>query len=586
MATVYRKRLRVNNVELLSGGEMLARFLKDEGVEYIYGYPGGALLHIYDALFQQDAVEHVLVRHEQAATHMADAYARATGKAGVVLVTSGPGATNAVTGIATAYMDSIPMVVISGQVMSHLIGEDAFQECDMMGVTRPIVKHNLSVKHPEEIPEVMKKAFYIAQSGRPGPVVVDIPKDMTTPTERYEYVYPKSVKLRSYNPVSRGHSGQIKKAVDHLLRAKRPVILAGGGVISAEASGQLIELAQHLHYPVINTLMGLGAYPGTDKQFLGMPGMHGSVEANMAMHHADLILVLGSRLDDRITNATEKFCPTAKIVHVDIDPASISKTIAADIPIVGPLDSVLNEMLKQVKASSIELDKESHDNWWQQIEEWRGRHGGRYRTDDSELLKPQAVVEALCKVTQGDAYVCSDVGQHQMFAAQYYKFNKPRRWINSGGLGTMGFGLPAAMGVKMNFPDEEVICITGEGSIQMNIQELSTCLQYNLPVKIVCLNNQSLGMVRQWQDMNYESRHSQSYMKSLPDFIKLVEAYGHVGMEVTKPEELDSTLEEAFALKDKLVFVNVHVDPFEHVYPMQAPRGSMRDMWLSKTERT
>ncbi|WP_421866870.1 acetolactate synthase 3 large subunit [Motiliproteus sp.] len=573
-------------MELLSGADMVARFLKDEGVEYIYGYPGGALLHIYDALFQQDAVEHVLVRHEQAATHMADAYARATGKPGVVLVTSGPGATNAVTGIATAYMDSIPMVVISGQVMSHLIGEDAFQECDMMGVTRPIVKHNLSVKSPEEIPMILKKAFYIASSGRPGPVVVDIPKDMTTPTDRFEYVYPKSVKLRSYNPVSRGHSGQIKKAVDLLMNAKRPVILAGGGVISANASEELIELAQHLNYPVINTLMGLGAYPGTDRQFLGMPGMHGSVEANMVMHHADLILNLGSRLDDRITNATEKFCPTAKLIHVDIDPSSISKTVAADVPIVGPLESVLGEILKQVKASTIEPDAESHDSWWQQIEEWRGRHGGRFRTDDSELLKPQAVVEALCEVTNGDAYVCSDVGQHQMFAAQYYKFNKPRRWINSGGLGTMGFGLPAAMGVKLNFPDDDVICITGEGSIQMNIQELSTCLQYNLPVKIVCLNNQSLGMVRQWQDMNYESRHSQSYMKSLPDFTKLVESYGHVGMEVRKPEELQATLDKAFAMKDKLVFVNVYVDPFEHVYPMQVPRGSMRDMWLNKTERT
>ncbi|RDE18554.1 acetolactate synthase 3 large subunit [Motiliproteus coralliicola] len=573
-------------MELLSGADMVARFLKDEGVEYIYGYPGGALLHIYDALFQQDAVEHVLVRHEQAATHMADAYARATGKPGVVLVTSGPGATNAVTGIATAYMDSVPMVVISGQVMSHLIGEDAFQECDMMGVTRPIVKHNLSVKSPEEIPMILKKAFYIASSGRPGPVVVDIPKDMTTPTDRFEYVYPKSVKLRSYNPVSRGHSGQIKKAVDLLMNAKRPVILAGGGVISANASEELIELAQHLNYPVINTLMGLGAYPGTDRQFLGMPGMHGSVEANMVMHHADLILNLGSRLDDRITNATEKFCPTAKLIHVDIDPSSISKTVAADVPIVGPLESVLGEILKQVKASTIETDAESHDSWWQQIEEWRGRHGGRFRTDDSELLKPQAVVEALCDVTNGDAYVCSDVGQHQMFAAQYYKFNKPRRWINSGGLGTMGFGLPAAMGVKLNFPDDDVICITGEGSIQMNIQELSTCLQYNLPVKIICLNNQSLGMVRQWQDMNYESRHSQSYMKSLPDFTKLVESYGHVGMEVRKPEELQATLDKAFAMKDKLVFVNVYVDPFEHVYPMQVPRGSMRDMWLNKTERT
>ncbi len=573
-------------MELLSGADMVARSLADEGVEYIYGYPGGALLHIYDALFQQDKVQHILVRHEQAATHMTDAYARATGKPGVVLVTSGPGATNAVTGIATAYMDSIPMVVISGQVMSHLIGEDAFQECDMVGITRPVVKHNMSVKSPEEIPYILKKAFYIAASGRPGPVVVDIPKDMTTPTERYEYSYPKSIKLRSYNPVSRGHSGQIKKAVDLLLNAKRPVILAGGGVISANASEQLIELAKNLNYPVINTLMGLGAYPGTDRQFLGMPGMHGSVEANMALHHSDMILNLGSRLDDRITNATEKFCPTAKLVHVDIDPSSISKTIGADVPIVGPLDSVLNEILKLVESSKIELDRESHAAWWQQIEDWRGRHGGRYLTNDSELMKPQFVIETLCKVTQGDAYICSDVGQHQMFAAQYYKFNKPRRWINSGGLGTMGFGLPAAMGIKLNFPDEEVVCVTGEGSIQMNIQELSTCSQYNLPVKIVCLNNQSLGMVRQWQDLNYESRHSSSYMESLPDFTKLVEAYGHVGIDIKRPEDLESGLKEAFSMKDRLVFINVHVDPFEHVYPMQVPKASMRDMWLSKTERT
>ncbi|MEH6625119.1 MAG: acetolactate synthase 3 large subunit [Motiliproteus sp.] len=573
-------------MELLSGADMVVRSLADEGVEYIYGYPGGALLHIYDAIFQQDKVQHILVRHEQAATHMADAYARATGKPGVVLVTSGPGATNAVTGIATAYMDSIPMVVISGQVMSHLIGEDAFQECDMMGISRPVVKHNMSIKSPEEIPGVLKKAFYIASTGRPGPVVVDIPKDMTAPTDRFEYVYPKSIKMRSYNPVGRGHSGQIKKAVDLLLSSKRPVILVGGGAISANCSEQVIELAQMLNYPVINTLMGLGAYPGTDKQFLGMPGMHGTVEANMALHHSDMILNLGSRLDDRITNATEKFCPTAKLIHVDIDPSSISKTVAADVPIVGPLDSVLNEILKIVKATKLNLDKESHESWWQQIEEWRGRHGGRYRTDDSDKIKPQQVVEAICKVTKGDAYVCSDVGQHQMFAAQYYKFNKPRRWINSGGLGTMGFGLPAAMGVKLSFPDEEVVCITGEGSIQMNIQELSTCAQYELPVKIICLNNQSLGMVRQWQDLNYESRHSQSYMTSLPDFTKLVESYGHVGMEVERLEDLESTLEKAFAMKDRLVFVNVHVDPFEHVYPMQVPKAAMRDMWLSKTERT
>ncbi|SEG87272.1 acetolactate synthase, large subunit [Marinobacterium lutimaris] len=565
---------------------MVVRALRDEGVKHIYGYPGGALLHVYDALFQQDDVKHVLVRHEQAATHMADAYARATGKAGVALVTSGPGATNAVTGIATAFTDSIPMVVITGQVMSHLIGEDAFQETDMLGISRPVVKHNFSVQRAEDIPTIIKKAFYIAESGRPGPVVVDIPKDMTSPTDRYPYEYPKSVKLRSYNPISRGHSGQIRKAVDMMLQARRPVIYSGGGVILGGASDELTALAKMLNFPVTNTLMGLGGYPGTDRQFVGMLGMHGSYEANMAMHHADLILAIGARFDDRVTNAVDKFCPTARIVHIDIDPASISKTVRADVPIVGPSKVVLEEMIEQIKDSKKQPDAAALETWWKQIEEWRSRHGGRYETADSELMKPQQVIEMLSKVTGGDAYVCSDVGQHQMFAAQYYKFNKPNRWINSGGLGTMGFGLPAAMGVKMNFPDADVACVTGEGSIQMNIQELSTCKQYDLPVKILCLNNQSLGMVRQWQDMNYESRHSQSYMKSLPDFIKLAEAYGHVGMKVDKYADLEGAMREAFSLKDRLVFMDIAVDPFEHVYPMQVPRGAMRDMWLSKTERT
>ncbi|MDO6563878.1 acetolactate synthase 3 large subunit [Amphritea sp. 1_MG-2023] len=573
-------------MEQLSGGEMVIRALRDEGVKHIYGYPGGALLHIYDALFQQDDVQHVLVRHEQAATHMADAYARATGKAGVALVTSGPGATNAVTGIATAYMDSIPMVVITGQVMSTLIGEDAFQETDMIGVSRPVVKHSFSVQNPEEIPSIIKKAFHIAESGRPGPVVVDVPKDMTNPTDRFNYEYPKNIKLRSYNPVSRGHSGQIKKAIDMVLDAKRLVIYSGGGVILGDASQELTELAQLLNAPVTNTLMGLGGYPGTDRQFIGMLGMHGSYEANMAMHHADLILAVGARFDDRVTNGVDKFCPTAKIIHVDIDPASISKTIKADVPIVGPAKHVLSEMVSLVKNSKKQPEKGAIDAWWKQIDEWRTRHGGRYLTDDSEKMKPQQVIEMLSKVTGGDAYICSDVGQHQMFAAQYYKFNKPNRWINSGGLGTMGFGLPAAMGVKMNFPDEEVVCVTGEGSIQMNIQELSTISQYNIPLKVICLNNQSLGMVRQWQDMNYESRHSHSYMESLPDFIKLVEAYGHVGMKVDKYEDLEAAMTKAFAMKDRMVFMDITVDPFEHVYPMQVPRGSMRDMWLSKTERT
>ncbi len=573
-------------MELLSGAEMVVRALKDEGVEHIYGYPGGSVLHLYDALFQQEDVKHVLVRHEQAATHMADAYARATGKAGVALVTSGPGATNAVTGIATAYMDSIPMVVITGQVMSHLIGEDAFQETDMVGISRPVVKHNFSVQRPEEIPTIIKKAFHIAQTGRPGPVVVDIPKDMTTPTDRFEYEYPKNVKLRSYNPVSRGHSGQIKKAMDLFLGAKRPVILAGGGVVIGHASEELRELVNLVNVPTTNTLMALGALAGRDKHNLGMLGMHGSYEANMAMHHADVILNIGARFDDRVTNGTDKFCPTAKIIHVDIDPASISKTIRADIPIVGPAKNVLEEMLSILKASKKQLDAEAMKSWWEQIDEWRGRHGGRYRTDDSELMKPQQVIEMLDTITNGDAYVCSDVGQHQMYAAQYYKFNHPNRWINSGGLGTMGFGLPAAMGVKMNFPDADVACVTGEGSIQMNIQELSTCSQYDIPVKIICLNNQSLGMVRQWQDMNYESRHSQSYMKSLPDFVKLAESYGHVGMKVDKYSDLEGAMREAFAMKDRLVFMDIAVDPYEHVYPMQVPRGAMRDMWLSKTERT
>ena len=573
-------------MELLSGADMIARFLQDEGVEKIYGYPGGAALHIYDALFRQDKVEHILVRHEQAAVHMADGYARASGKAGVVLVTSGPGATNTITGIATAFMDSIPMVVLCGQVPSTLIGEDAFQETDMMGVSRPIVKHNMAIKCASEIPEVLKKAFYIAQSGRPGPVVVDIPKDMTAPNEKFEYVFPKKVKLRSYSPPVRGHSGQIKKAVDMLLAAKRPVIYAGGGVILGQASPQLRQLVDKLNYPVTNTLMGLGAYPGTGKRFLGMLGMHGSYEANEAMHHADLVLAVGARFDDRVTNGTDKFCPGARIIHIDIDPANIAKTVKVDVPIVGPVSSVLDDMLALIDESEFSPDATAIGAWWQKIDAWRTRHGGRYEPSTEDCIKPQAVVESLYRVTKGEAYVTSDVGQHQMFAAQYYKFDKPNRWINSGGLGTMGFGLPAAMGIKLHYPNEEVVCVTGEGSIQMNIQELSTCKQYDLPVKVLILNNQSLGMVKQWQDMNYESRHSHSYMESLPDFEKLVESYGHVGLTVRKLSELDATMEKAFAMKDRLVFINVYVDPMEHVYPMQIAKGSMRDMWLSKTERT
>jgi len=571
-------------VELLSGADMLIRSLQDEGIENIYGYPGGAALHIYDALFRQDAVKHILVRHEQAAVHMADGYARATGKAGTVLVTSGPGATNTITGIATAFMDSIPMVVLCGQVASTLIGEDAFQETDMIGVSRPVVKHNLSVRHPSEIPEIIRKAYYIATTGRPGPVVVDIPKDMTAPNDRYEYVFPKKPKLRSYNPAIRGHAGQIKKAVDMLLAAKRPIVYAGGGVILGKASGQLTEMVRGLGYPITNTLMGIGCYPASDKQHIGWLGMHGTYEANMVMHHADLILAIGARFDDRVTNATEKFCPGARIIHIDIDPASISKTISADVPIVGPVDAVLKEMQSLIKESKVRPDADALASWWKQIDEWRAFHGMRYETSD-DVIKPQEVVEMLHRLTNGDAYVTTDVGQHQMFAAQYYKFDKPNRWISSGGLGTMGFGLPAAMGIKLNFPDEEVLCITGEGSIQMNIQELSTCKQYNLPVKIINLNNQALGMVKQWQDMNYGARHSHSYMDSLPDFVKLAEAYGHEGMKITRKEDLEPMLKKALAMKDKLVFVDIYVDPSEHVYPMHVARGSMKDMWLSKTEK-
>ncbi|MCC5852475.1 MAG: acetolactate synthase 3 large subunit [Alkalimonas sp.] len=571
--------------EMLSGAAMVIRALADEGVEYLYGYPGGAVLHIYDALFQQSKVKHVLVRHEQAATHMADAYARASGKAGVVLVTSGPGATNAVTGIATAYMDSIPMVVLTGQVMSHLIGEDAFQETDMLGISRPIVKHNMSVRRPEDIPYLIKKAFYIAQSGRPGPVVLDIPKDMTMPNERYPYQYPETIKLRSYNPTAAGHPGQIKKAVTALLKAKRPVIYAGGGVIMGQAAEELTELARKLNYPVTNTLMGLGAFPAADRQFVGMLGMHGSYEANMTMHHADVILAVGARFDDRVTNNTKKFCPDATIIHIDIDPASISKTINAHIPIVGLVKPVLSAMLAQLEQKKAQPDTQALATWWQQIDGWRTVHGGRYDSD-TPVLKPQAVIEAVSRITKGEAYVTSDVGQHQMFAAQYYQFNKPNRWINSGGLGTMGFGLPAAMGVKLNYPDADVVCVTGEGSIQMNIQELSTCKQYGLGVKIINLNNGYLGMVKQWQDMNYESRYASSYMDSLPDFVKLAEAYGHVGIRVTKPEELEPALEKAFAHKDQLVFLDIHVDPKEHVYPMQVPGGAINEMFLSKTKRT
>jgi len=575
-------------VEMLSGGDMLIRALHDEGVDLIFGYPGGAALHIYDAIFNQDKVDHVLVRHEQAATHAADGYARATGRPGVVLVTSGPGATNAITGIATAFMDSIPMVVISGQVTLDAIGSDAFQETDMIGVSRPIVKHSFMVQRAEDIPRIVKEAFYIATTGRPGPVVIDIPKDVTDPGATFPYEYPDTVKIRSYNSPTKGHSGQIKKAVEILMAAKRPVIYSGGGVVLGNGAELLTELARKLGYPVTNTLMGLGAYPATDKQFLGMLGMHGTYEANMSMHEADVILAIGARFDDRVTNSdVSKFCPNATILHVDIDPASISKTVTAHVPIVGPVEPVLKEMVEQVSAAKQKVDAEALAAWWAQIDKWRERQCLAVENAGGGIIKPQQVIQALYRATNGDAYITSDVGQHQMFAAQHYHFDLPRRWINSGGLGTMGFGLPSAMGVQLAFPDAIVACVTGEGSIQMNIQELATCKQCALPIKIVNLNNKALGMVKQWQDMQYGGRHSAStYADSLPDFIALSEAYGHAGVRIDKLSELDAKMAEAFAMKDKLVFIDVSVDPEEHVYPMAIRGGYMSEMFLSKTERT
>lgn len=572
---------------MLSGGDMLIRALHDEGVDLIFGYPGGTALHIYDAIFRQDKVEHILVRHEQGAAHAADGYARATGRPGVVLVTSGPGATNTITGIATAYMDSIPMVVISGQVTRDAIGSDAFQETDMVGVSRPIVKHSFLVQSAADIPNIIKKAFYIATTGRPGPVVIDFPKDVTDPAEKFPYEYPESVKLRSYSPPQKGHTGQIKKAVEILIAAKKPIIYAGGGVVQGEGSEELTKLTQTLGFPITNTLMGLGIYPATDKQFLGMLGMHGTYEANMAMHESDVILAVGARFDDRVTNSDiSKFCPNATILHIDIDPASISKTVTAHVPIVGPVKSVLKEMNNQIKASSSKVDNDALKVWWENIEHWRQRNCLGVESA-GELIKPQQAIQALYEVTNGDAYVTSDVGQHQMFAAQYYHFDKPRRWINSGGLGTMGFGLPAAMGVQLAYPEAAVACVTGEGSIQMCIQELATCKQCELPIKIINLNNEALGMVKQWQDMQYSGRHSQStYADSLPDFVKLTEAYGHVGIRIEKMSELKEKLAEAFAMKDKLVFIDIVVDQNEHVYPMAVKGGAMSEMFLSKTERT
>jgi acetolactate synthase-1/2/3 large subunit len=575
----------------LSGADMLMHALHDEGVELIYGYPGGTALHVYDAIFRQDKIEHILVRHEQGATHAADGYARATGKPGVVLVTSGPGATNTITGIATAFMDSIPMVVLSCQVASHLIGTDAFQETDMIGVSRPIVKHSYTVFDAKDIPKTIKEAFYVATSGRPGPVVIDIPKDMTAPENLFDYQYPNEVNIRSYNPPINPDQSQVERAVDAIIKSSRPVIYAGGGAIASDAEEILYELNEIMDAPVTNTLMGLGIYPATHHRFLGMLGMHGTYQANMAMHNADLIIAVGARFDDRITNSPSKFAPKAKVIHLDVDHSSVSKIIEANVAVFGQVKNSLQAIKETLKERIQDYDKGVLEPWHGEIKEWKSMHGLNYELykdeSDSHQILPQAVVQHVYQITNGDAYVTSDVGQHQMFAAQYYHFDKPRRWINSGGLGTMGFGLPSAMGVKLAFPDEEVLCITGEGSIQMCIQELSTCLQYNLPIKIININNEALGMVKQWQDMNYGGRHSEStYKNSLPDFVKLAESYGHVGIKIEKNSELKSGLEKAFAMKDKLVFVDIYVDPSEHVYPMLVANNSLEDMWLSKDKKT
>jgi acetolactate synthase-1/2/3 large subunit len=563
----------------LTGAQILCRFLLDEGVEHIFGYPGGAVLHIYDELYRQDEIKHILVRHEQGATHMADGYARATGKPGVVLVTSGPGATNAVTGIATAHMDSIPMVVITGQVATPAIGSDAFQEVDCVGITRPCVKHNFLVKDVNDLAVTLKKAFYIATSGRPGPVVVDIPKDVTA--LKAPYKYPADVTMRSYSPAQRGHPGQIKKAADLILNAKRPMIYAGGGVVLDNASEQLTKFARMLGAPTTLTLMGLGAYPASDPQFVGMLGMHGTYEANMAMHECDVLIGIGARFDDRVVGDPSKFCPDAKIIHIDIDPSSISKTIPVDVPIVGPVGVVLDDLINAIDGTGRKLDSDALANWWKTVDEWRAVDCLQYKWSD-ELIKPQYVVQKLWEVTGGDAYIASDVGQHQMWAAQFYPFDKPRRWLNSGGLGTMGFGLPAAIGAQFAHPDATVACVTGEGSIVMCIQELSTAKQYGLPVKIINLNNRYLGMVRQWQEFMYESRESHSYLDSLPDFEKLAEAYGHVGMTIEKPGDVEGALREAFALKDRLVFMDFLTDQSENVFPMMLAGSGHHEMRLSE----
>lgn len=564
----------------LSGADILIQCLKDEGVEYLFGYPGGSVLHTYDAIFRQNAVKHILVRHEQGATHAADGYARSTGKPGVVLVTSGPGATNAVTGIATAYMDSIPLVVLTGQVPTPVIGSDAFQECDTVGITRPCVKHNFLVKDVTKLAETIKKAFYIATTGRPGPVVVDIPKDITDPKVKVPYHYPENISIRSYQPHVKGHRWQIKKAIDLLLSAKKPMIYTGGGVILGNASESLTRLVRQLGFPITQTLMGLGAYPAQDHQFVGMLGMHGTYEANMAMHECDVLLAVGARFDDRVTGKLSQFCPYAKIIHIDIDPASISKTVRVDIPVVGEVSGILEDMIELLHASEKKPEAESLARWWEQIHRWRSLQCLRYNRD-STLIKPQYVVEQLWETTKGEAFITSDVGQHQMWAAQFYPFNRPRRWINSGGLGTMGFGLPAAIGVKLAHPEAVVACITGEASIQMCIQELATALQYRTPIKIVNLNNGYMGMVRQWQEFTYESRYSHSYLETLPDFVKLAEAYGHIGMRIERPADVRPALEEALAQKDRTVFLDFLTDPAENVYPMVEAGKAQNEMRLA-----
>ena len=560
----------------LTGAEIFVRCLEEEGVDRVFGYPGGAVLFIYDELDKQDKVKHVLVRHEQGAVHAAEGYAKSSNKPGVALVTSGPGATNAITGIADAYMDSVPLVVFTGQVNSSLIGNDAFQEVDTVGITRPCVKHNFLVKRVEDLAETIKKAFYLATSGRPGPVVVDIPKDITN--ERTEFHYPEKVRMRSYNPTHAGHSGQVRRAVALIAKARKPVIYTGGGVILGNASESLREFTRELGFPLTSTLMGLGGFPASDDQFLGMLGMHGTYEANMAMHNADLVIAIGARFDDRVTGNIDKFCPNAKFIHVDVDPASISKNVRVDIPIVGQVDPVLRALTSELRLLD-RGDFPSLEDWWKQINEWRAADCLKYDRD-SGTIKPQFVVEKLFEVTGGDAFITSDVGQHQMFTAQYYRFDEPRRWINSGGLGTMGFGLPAAMGVQFAHPDATVACVTGEGSIQMNIQELSTCRQYGLPIKVINLNNRYLGMVRQWQEFFYAKRYAMSYMEALPDFVKLAEAYGHVGMKIEQPGDVEAALKEAFALKDRLVFLDFITDQEENVYPMVPAGAGQNEMIL------